>query len=392
MISFANLQKKIERLYPKVLKAHVEQESVFPLVIPFDKSFPNELSQWQQLIAPIIAHSHEHFLNGYSITYTTLHMRKHGLQTIIKEISFDTAQQFIAYINKEEEYQLFVSNVSKILNVYSELKNWLSQNTASVLQYSLSWDGLLQIVHYFMANPKPGVFVREIPVFVHTKFIEQHKSVLYALLNELLPDSAIEEQYTGVSQFEWRFGLKLSSPRLRIRLLDKDFARFYNSGLTDIEASVEELAKIQWPLQKIIVLENKKNFENADVFLTLPNIKDSAVIFGSGKAVGLLAKLKWLQPIPILYWGDMDAEGFEMLHQLRMIFPQTASFCMDEETFNAFHEFAVEGSGAKERALLTLTSVESILYQRLCSNNRRLEQERISHVFMLEQLAKALQE
>ncbi|MCA0380549.1 MAG: DUF2220 family protein [Bacteroidetes bacterium] len=388
MISFVDLQKKITKLYPKVLQAHVEQKSIFPLIVPFDKTFPKELSQWHDLIEPIIAHSREHHQFGYSIAYTQLHMRKHGVQTVIKEISFDNEAQLIGYLNKQEEYASFTSNVAKILQHYPVLKTWMSNNTSSILEYELDWDSLLAVVSYFVSNASPGIFIREIPVPVHTKFIEQHKAVLYELLNEVLPPAAIQQQYSGVSQFELRFGLKIIPARIRIRLLDATFARYYNNGMTDIEAPVDELANLEWPLQKVIVLENKKNFENAEVFLTLPNMESTAVIFGSGKAVSLLSKLKWLAPIPILYWGDIDAEGFEMLHQLRLLFSQTISFCMNEETYQAFKEFEVKGSGAKERTLDLLTATEKKLYQQCCTKNMRLEQERIAHPFMLELLRK----
>lgn len=390
MISFVDLQKKIERLYPRVLKAHVEQTSIFPLVVSFDKSFPNDLSEWHQLVKLIIAHSQEHHPFGYSIAYTQVQMRKHGLQTIIKEIKFDNEAQLIGYLNKEEEYKYFTSNVAKILQHFPVLKTWMSNNTDSLLAYEKVWDGLLAVVNCFVSNPMPGIFIREIPVPVHTKFIEQHKAVLYALLNEVLPPIAIQQQYSGVSQFELRFGLKVVPARIRIRLLDANFARTYNNGITDIEAPVDEFAFLEWPLQKVIVLENKKNFENAEVFLTLPNMQATAVIFGSGRAVGLLLKLQWLQQMPILYWGDIDAEGFEILHQLRKLFPQTISFCMNEETYDAFKEFGVKGSGAQERILGSLTAAENKLYQFICQHNARLEQERIPHAFMLDRLGKLL--
>lgn len=390
MISFEELQKKIERLYPKVLKAYVLQEAVFPLVVSFNKSFPDELWQWHQMVEPIIAHSKEHHPFGYTITYTQLHMRKHGLQTVIQAISFENVSQFIGYLNKQQEFQLFTCNVAKLLQHYPVLQAWISRNTDSILAFEDVWDNLLAVVHYFVANPCPGIFIREIPVPVHTKFIEQHKAVLYTLLNEVLPANAIQHQYSGVSQFELRFGLKVVPPRIRIRLLDASFAGICNNGITDLEAPVEELATIQWPLKKVIVLENKKNFDNAEVFLSLPNMEATAVIFGSGKAVGLLSKLKWLERIPVMYWGDMDAEGFEMLHHLRGLFPQTISFCMDAKTYHAFQEFVVEGSGAKQRVLPNLTAAESEIYHVVCQHNIRLEQERISHNFMLEQLRKLL--
>lgn len=38
----------------------------------------------------------------------------------------------------------------------------------------------------------------------------------------------------------------------------------------------------------------------------------------------------------LYYWGDLDAQGFEILSQFRGYFPQAQSLLMDSETFNRF--------------------------------------------------------
>lgn len=390
MISLAQLQDKIAKLYPKLLAAHVKQEDIFPLYIPADKSVPDDFAEYNRQIQPLIENSASHRPFGYHLEYETKTFRKHGEQTVIVRFRFDSYGQLLGFLDKQEAFDLFAADVALLLQAYPSLRNWMTSNTAKILQYHDSWPGILRVVDYFLEHPCPQVFIRELPIAVHSKFIEQHKGILYEILNLLLPPSGIQESFTGVSQFESRFGLRLPPPRIRMRLLDAGMSQAYTGGFTDIELQADELAARVLPLKTVIVLENKRNFENADIFLSLPELPATAVLFGSGKAVSLLARVKWLQQTGILYWGDMDAEGFEILDQLRSFFPATASCCMDIRTFDSFIQFAVRGSGAGPKALQNLRPEELDLYRLLCRRNLRLEQERIPHHFAIDQVREQL--
>ena len=52
-------------------------------------------------------------------------------------------------------------------------------------------DGLLNVVEYQKLHPRPGVFAREIPLSVDTKFIEQNAGILEPWLNIVLPPETI---------------------------------------------------------------------------------------------------------------------------------------------------------------------------------------------------------
>ncbi len=57
------------------------------------------------------------------------------------------------------------------------------------------------------------MYIRELPVEVHTKFIEENKGVLKNLLDYLLPEGMV---HTGETDFEKRFGLN-RTPRWIIK-------------------------------------------------------------------------------------------------------------------------------------------------------------------------------
>ena len=80
--------------------------------------------------------------------------------------------------------------------------------------------------------------------------------------------------------------------------------------------------------------------------------------------------------LEILYWGDIDVQGFEILSQFRSYFPQTKSILMDNGTFEKHFENDI-GTATYVTAQLNLTESEKDLYQILKTNNWRLEQEKI---------------
>src|SRR5690606_40331483 len=68
------------------------------------------------------------------------------------------------------------------------------------------------------------------------------------------------------------------------------------------------------------------------------SLHDALPIFGSGYGVSNLREVEWLLHVEMLYWGDIDVQGFEILSQLRQYFPHTQSVLMDSDTFDEFFE------------------------------------------------------
>jgi len=89
--------------------------------------------------------------------------------------------------------------------------------------------------------------------------------------------------------------------------------------------------------------------------------------------------LAYLYDTHIIYWGDMDAHGFEILSDLRGFFPHTQSVMMDDFTFEKYAQYVVIGKSSRTERFNNLTPVESRLCQKILENNLRLEQEHISH-------------
>ena len=92
-----------------------------------------------------------------------------------------------------------------------------------------------------------------------------------------------------------------------------------------------------------------------------------------------------LKSTELIYWGDLDAQGFEILSQFRSYFGQVKSLLMDKATFDNYFEKEC-GTPSKISVKLNLTTEEEELYQYIKVNNYRLEQEKIPQRYVIEQL------
>ncbi|HAC92503.1 MAG TPA: hypothetical protein DCF63_18015, partial [Planctomycetaceae bacterium] len=92
--------------------------------------------------------------------------------------------------------------------------------------------------------------------------------------------------------------------------------------------------------------------------------------------------LPWLAGQRVWYWGDMDAEGFELLARFRQRLPSTDSLMMDMAIWNQHLDLVCrKGSGAGKSlstdCLELLTPDEQSVYIQCCQQGVWLEQERI---------------
>lgn len=312
---------------------------------------------------------------------------KLGQQSLPKRISIETEKDYLKLIKKEQEFLRFKADVEIVRREVPELNQWLCQNPLLVVENSESWHELLKVCQYFQRNPNPNLYIRELPIQVHTKFIEQNKDILRKLLETILPIEQFplvdgEKEYI----FEKRFSLRYREPTIRLRILDRILKDRYNFPVSDISTPISEFRQIHLEPHRFFITENLLNF------LTLPALDNSFALFGSGYAIQSLKSVTWLSHCSIFYWGDLDIDGFKILSQLRSHFSQTISIMMDIKTFETFQDFAVPVLGGSAGALPYLTAEEQALYTHLSLHQKRLEQEHISQDYANYHLQKTVQQ
>jgi hypothetical protein len=370
MITPKEIMDKTERKYISFLQSLVEQRPFEKLVIRGDKSYTkSSLAEFEREIQLIHRQSKEKKGFGYSLDFQKVKTKHLGVQDLPISIYFDSEKDFLKFIGKENEVDFFKSNVEIILQEFPELKDWIINNSKKIIDNANEWQNILLVCQYFKQNPKPNFYIRELPVKVHTKFIERNKGIIRELLDVLI----YEHINTEEKEFEKRFYLKYAEPQIRFKVLDKTISDRFFSGIDDIAIPVSQFEKLNLPIKKVLVVENKTTLYTT---LTLPKMNDTIAIFGSGFSALNLKNVRWFDNLKLLYWGDIDVQGFEILSQFRTYFPQTSSILMDNQTFDKFFE-EDNGTPTKISTKLNLTEEEQTLYDILKTNNWRLEQEKI---------------
>ena len=366
MITPTEIRKKAENKYLTFLRSVTERQAFEPIVIVGNKKPNDDTVQFEKELTELIAHSKEKKGYGYSIEYQKVKTRKHGEQDIPVSISFLTEQDYLKYIGKEQGTVGFRKDVERILSAFPELVEWVCRFPNKVLDNHELWGDLFKVCTYFRSNPKPQMFIRELPIQVDTKFIERNKGIIKELLDIIIAKSVNPDE----TRFETHFNLRYDEPVVRFRVLDKAMSQMLFSGIDDLSVPINQFQEVEIPVEVVYIVENKMNM------LTFPPIQKSIVVWGHGFGVDLLKDVTWLKSKKIFYWGDLDTQGFQILSEIKTHFPQVESFLMDRETFDLFYEsgFGTETNVEKN---LFLTPEEEKMFDFLKEGNYRLEQEKI---------------
>lgn len=130
--------------------------------------------------------------------------------------------------------------------------------------------------------------------------------------------------------------------------------------------------------------------ENKDSYLNFPAMEGGICVFGAGHAgSAVVSQVPWIQAAPhVFYWGDLDADGFEILNGYRLLGIGCTSILMDRATLNRFGRYGTSLEKdhrtpllRERKALTTLDVEERATYELIISKDytghRRLEQEKI---------------
>ena len=378
MITPGDIRQKATRLYLPFLRAWLQEEPFFPVAFPVGSLSADylELRKWAR---DLQAHSKEQRGSGYTLEYQAQQKRFSGTQTLPVRAILETEQDLLRLIQKEEEFDRFRQDVALIREQLPQLEAWMERFPQRVIEQQGQWESLLAVCHYFVEHPRPHLYIRELPVSVHTKFIEQHRGILRELLGQILPAESVTAE---AETFEQRFGLREKEPPVRVRLLDGQLARCNGLPLTELSLPASQFAALDLLRGQCCIVT-----ENEMTFLMLPLRRDTFALFGGGFMIHNLARVPWLAECPIYYWGDLDAQGFQILSRLRSLFPHVTSLMMDWETLSTFADYCVESTPCPIRHLPHLTPEEHELFVHLAEHNLRLEQERISHTYAVGRLA-----
>ena len=357
--------------------AYLQKKSLFPLQISLKKITQKQLQTNYQSITQKLQQLQK---SGFTLLYDTFHFKTIGTQKLPVAVEVKTQEEFLKLIGKTAEFEKFSTLYHQIVSQFPKLHNLFETKPFLVLQQSDKWEKLLPVCHFFLQNRQPNIYIREINInTIDTKFIEKNKKtidLLLSVIEEREPLSALKEH-----AFEKRYHLKFPQPPVRFRILDRDL---YIGGLSDITLPLDQFQSLKLACQRVFIVENKITT------LSFFDFEKSIVIFGSGYNISLLKDVEWLKEKEIIYWGDIDIDGFAILSNLRSFLPHVHSLCMDEYTINRFKEYAISIEQKEKENLSHLTQEEQTILQRLLNHyygkDFRLEQEFIPLEYVMQRV------
>lgn len=223
---------------------------------------------------------------------------------------------------------------------------------------------LLDVAAWFQTNDAAGMTPREVPVpGVHAKWLNTHGPAVEALVRRPLELA------------------RRHPARVHFTYLDPD--HLAGGGRRHDSASVGDTMAPAYRPTVVIIVENK------DTAIHFPEVPGGIAVEGDGFGGATAAAFPWLaQAQRLYYWGDIDAEGFEILAGYRRDGLEVTSILMD---LDAYHLYAAWGTNTfpsgdtiprrAPKALPDLTAAERDAYHAVAQPAdglpRRIEQERI---------------
>jgi hypothetical protein len=309
----------------------------------------------------------------FAVTYRTVKGKNLGANSVPARVRIESFEQLCALIGTNRDVRSLEAILRQTNTVMPELVPWVVAHPLSALQHQSIWSDLLAAVTWIITNHTEALYLRQIDVEgLDTKFVDHHRKLLDELLTAVLPKHRIDPDY-GAADFARRFRFRPKPTYTRLRLLDPQQA--LPKGLSEMTLRTEELAALELVADSVFIVENEITY------LAFPTVPNSIVIFGSGFSLTTLRDIPWLDNREIVYWGDLDTHGFDILHRLRARFESVQSIMMDHQTLLAHPRQWVNEPSPTNRTLTNLNDDERALYHDLIEDRYgkavRLEQERV---------------
>jgi hypothetical protein len=219
---------------------------------------------------------------------------------------------------------------------------------------------------WFKNNSAGGLTPRQVPIEgLHAKWLNTHKDLVQAL--------------AGIDSLGL---LPRHAQRVHFTYLDPD--HLAGGGRQHDSATVGDTMIPAYSPEIVIISENK------DTAIHFPALPKAVSIEGAGFAgAAAITSLEWISTAPhIIYWGDMDSAGFEIVNLFREQGLAARTILMDLPTFEVYERFGTTTDARGNpldtpirKNLTILTESEQALYDRFTDPEwarvRRIEQERI---------------
>ncbi len=329
MITPEEIRTKAKRLYSEVVAAWLSGQEIFPRYLPVNRKPSKVVSEAIAQQQTLREHAKPNKGFGYSLEFEEINSRGYGQQNFVSAVYFETRDDLLRWIGKSGEFTRLTKMASEIRQRQPRLNEWLGSHWKRLIGLENELSHLLDVVDYLIAHPRPNCFLRELPLAISTKLVEQHTGLLSSWFDIVLPPHAIDFGFER-TQFAGRYGFRSVDDQVWVRILDRELQAELSCPGSELALPRATVAALPVRDCEVVIVENKINL------LTLPMRKRTLALGGLGRAVSGLYRIEWLNSLPINYFGDIDVEGLQMLAHVRNQWPQTRSWMMDEATLTEF--------------------------------------------------------
>ena len=310
--------------------------------------------------------------NGVELAYTSRIAKGGTRQVVPTHVLVASIEQAAAIVGNGWQHRM--ARGRDRLAVLLDRRPTLDQATASrVLRLvdgyaDIDFALLLGVVDWYRANPSlaRGLTPRQVPIpGVHAKWLQAHRPAVLAL--------------TGLDDL----GLLPAHPA-RIHFTYLDPAHRVSGRRVHDSATVGDAFSPVYRPEVVVISENK------DTAIYFPALAGGISVEGVGRGGRTLAAFEWIKHAPtVVYWGDMDRDGYEILEGYRTDFDRDLdSILMDMRAYEEFEPFGTdtdqngrELAAGRARVADRLRPSERTVYELLVGaehpRHRRVEQERI---------------
>lgn len=307
--------------------------------------------------------------------------RSHGCDTVLERRRIVTPVELVSKVivpnesaalrvvgrNIASEYREARQRIAAVLADFDvDATSAASMVAMTRREQNLDFGLLLEATRYFRDHEAVGMLPRRVPLTgFSSKWLNEPKANRRKAICLLLGKETL--------------GLARRPVEFRFRYLDPAYG--------DIE--LERIAWCPWEGDELIGVKYAVIVENKDTYQAMPPIADGICIWGSGRVASeAIRGIPVLCDLHIIYWGDMDADGLEILSALRESGLECDSIFMDYAAYECYSRY---GTNLTERStpialrrprpVPGLRPHEKELYMKLCADAelpyRRVEQERI---------------
>ncbi|HVU57223.1 MAG TPA: Wadjet anti-phage system protein JetD domain-containing protein [Puia sp.] len=368
---------QLENAYEDHLRRIIRGQAFQPIRLRGGKNKPGTTQALHQVIQSFLAYEKKEGRPGWSITWEPWLSRKLGKQRWPADIILSTEEDLLFILHRQEVMVRFRQQLQTLTSWNDRISGWLEIQPSRVLRYQHDWKNICTVIDVLLHQDCSSFYLRNLPVPVHTKFIETHRSTILSLLHYLQPDRFPIE----INELEKALGLRKKPLLFSLRWLDKELALQYTAGFELLALTPDDLKKANWEPLEIWLVENETNL------YLLPSRKKALAVCSMGYLLHELKDIPFFSHSTIVYWGDLDEDGFIMLGMIRKYYPHAHSVLMDHETVLR-HNNEIEIINYRySKSIEGLKEKEKLGYHSLLEKKGRIEQEKLQQDYVCNYLA-----